>query len=160
MRISSLIIVAALASACGAHSPTAPAPVAPAPVVLHEMSYDINIPNAKIVFDLRFAYPQGIHTSPLDAQARWDYTFAYGGSPNVYYGETGPHCEYVRAGIVVAPRSVAGLLTFTAGDWPGIGLEAGVTYTWVGRFVFTATPAPGSYVSDPTGALCGAVPKT
>lgn len=149
-----IAFVALLACACGAHSPTAPTMAAP--IVLHDMSYDINIPNPIIASDLRYAYPEGIHTSPMDAQRRWDYTNIYGGSPNVYYGPTSPHCEYPGVGIVVAPRSVAGLNTFTANDWPGIGLEGGLTYAWLGRFVYTAVAQPGSYVIDPTGALCAA----
>lgn len=148
-----LIPVALLTVACS-NSPMAPTSrTAPAKAPL-EMDYDINIPSSAAAFEFRYQFPDGIRTSPLDAQHRWDYTVEYKGSPNVYFGETAPHCQYPGVGIVVAPHSVAGLSTFTAADWPGIGLEAGATYVWVGRFKYTAPAAPGTYIYDPTGAFC------
>lgn len=138
---------------------TVPSPVSPTPVVERqaEVDYDINVPSPQLAASLRFQYPNGVHVSPLDAQRQWDYTAAYGGSPNVYYGETAPACEYLGVGIVVAPHAVAGLATFHAGDWPGLGWEPGVTYVWVGRFVYAAIALPGTYTINPnvTGATCG-----
>lgn len=114
------------------------------------MAFDINIPDPALAVRLRGQYPDGVQMSPLQAQRTWDYTSAYGGSPNVYFGETSPKCEYIRAGIVVAPRAVAGADTFTSLDWPGIGLVPGDTYRWVGRFAFAEIPPPGSFVHDPS----------
>ncbi len=151
-----ILVVAGLAGGCTSHNALTPDSV-PANVVPSDLSYDINIPSASVAFDLKALYPTGIHTTPLDAQAHWNYTATYQGSPNVYYGPTAPHCEYPGVGIVVAPVRVAGMFTFTAADWPGIGLDPGVTYTWLGRFVYTAAAAPGSYTIDPTGATCAAL---
>ncbi len=153
MKSYTLLIVMVLSSACTMHNPSAPTSPAAAPL-MSEMDYDINVPTPQALSELRFAHPDGVHTSPLNAQHLWDYTAAYGGSPNVYFGDVSPHCQYIRAGIVVAPISVAGRDTFTAGDWPRIGLEPGLTYVWVGRFVYTSVALPGSYVSDPSGAMC------
>ncbi len=149
-----VLLVAGLSGACTTHNTLAPEPV-PAPyAVPSDLTYAINIPDPSVVFDLLKIYPDGVHTSPIEAQRRWDYTATYHGSPNVYFGATAPQCQYPGVGIVVAPYSVAALLTFTAADWPGIGLERGLTYAWVGRFVYTRAAAPGEYM---TGALCAQV---
>lgn len=121
------------------------------------MSFDINIPDPGLAVRLRGQYPDGVQMSPMSAQRTWDYTKEYGGSPNVYFGETSPKCEYIRAGIVVAPRAVAAVDTFTSLDWPGIGLVPGDTYRWLGRFAYAEIPPVGSYKIDPT-AQCN-VPK-
>lgn len=147
-----VLVLLSLLLVAGCSVPSAPTAV-PAPKLSY-VSYDVNVPTASLAFSLKFQYPEGIQTSPIDAQRRWDYTSTYLGSPNVYYGETSPHCEYPGVGIVVAPRSVAGMSSFTAGDWPGMGYEAGVTYIWLGRFTYTAPAPVGSYYSDPTGAGC------
>lgn len=152
-RLASLLVLVAV-SACGS-SPVAPAPTPAASVTF--ITYTINIPSSTVAFTLRQTYPDGIRLSPLDAQRQYDYTAMYGGSPNVYFGETAPACEYVNTGIVVAPRIVAGMSTFTALDWPGIGLDAGKTYGWLGRFAFTELPAAGTFVYDPANKC--ATPK-
>ena len=139
-------------SACG----TVAQPVSPSPTPEHvsEVDYDINIPSVSTAMALKFSYPNGVHLSPLDAQRQWDYTAAYGGSPNVYYGETAPACEYQGVGIVVAPHSVAGLATFHAADWPGLGWLPNVLYVWVGRFVYVPLPIVGTYAIDTSAHKC------
>lgn len=150
-------LVAALTVACtGSKDLTGPSTVS-LPTQTRFLTYDINIPDPKLAVQLRGQYPDGVQMSPMSAQRVWDYTQAYGGSPNVYFGDTSPRCEYIRAGIVVAPRAVAAVDTFTSLDWPGIGLEPGTTYRWLGRFAYAEIPPAGSYHLDPT-AQCN-VPK-
>lgn len=147
-------LVCALASSVGCtSSPTSPTTTITAKPATSEIGYAINVPDSAVVASLIRTYPNGVKMSPYEAQARWNYTAAYGGSPNVYYGESAPHCEYVGVGIVVAPMHVATMNEFTSADWPGV-LEIGLTYAWVGRFTYTAVPARGSYVYDPTGTVC------
>lgn len=149
-----LLLGALLVSGCS-HGPLAPTPAAaPAP---SDITYAINIPDRGLATALIAANPNGLHLAPYDAQQQWNYTAAYGGSPNVYYGETAPHCEYPGVGIVVAPLRAAQLAQFTASDWPAIAAP-GVTYAWLGRFVYTAVATPGTYVYDPTGSGCS-VPR-
>lgn len=150
---SALLVCVSLILAACSSSPTGPTTLTAKPA-LRELDYDINIPDITTTLALQRAYPNGTQTPPVIAQGRWNYTAAYGGSPNVYYGEIAPKCEYFRVGIVVAPYRVASMETFTSSDWPGV-LEAGVTYTWVGRFVFAKVAPPNSYTYDPT-ALCSA----
>lgn len=119
---------------------------------IRTIGYDINIPDVRVVNDLKGHYPEGFEGTPLEAQTRWNYTAAYRGTPNVYYGEVSPRCEYRLVGIVVAPFRVAGMQQFTSKDWPG-PLEPGITYSWLGRFVYTAIADPSTYVIDPT-ATC------
>lgn len=141
-----------LLSACSSSAPTGPTLLPkPAPAI-REIGFDINIPDLFVLASLKRTYPDGVRMSPVAAQRQFDYTAAYKGSPNVYYGEIAPHCEYIYVGIVVAPLHVATLDTFTASDWPGV-LEAGFTYAWVGRFTYTAIAAVGTYRYDPT-ATC------
>ncbi len=142
-------LLALLVQACSS-SPLGPTVLTQKPAV-RELDYDINIPNLSVVAALREQYPNGVWTNPVAAQQRWNYTAAYHGSPNVYYGETAPCREYQRVGIVVAPLHVAAMDTFTAADWPSV-LEAGFSYAWVGRFTYTAVAAPGSYVIDHTAS--------
>lgn len=152
-NVYTLIGVACLTLAgCNHVSPVAPTVV---PVPPSQVTYAINIPEVLLAHSLAAQWPNGIRLSPLDAQRQYDYTATYKGSPNVYYGETAPMvCTYENAGIVVAPRTIAGMSQFTALDWPGIGLDPGITYEWLGRFAY-AEPAPiGSYVPG----ICPAVP--
>lgn len=138
-----LALVTLTLSACGVVSPVAPTVAAP---VTHTLAYDINVPDVALSLQLRGEFPDGVRMAPVAAQAHWDYTRTYGGSPNVYYGAVGPQCPtYVRTGIVIAPLSAASKPTFTSADWPGGGLEAGVTYEWVGRFAFSEVAPVGSY---------------
>lgn len=150
-----LLALLVVVSACGG-SPTTPTAIVSAPA-LREIGYAINIPSPTIAAALQRAYPTGVRVPPVQAQIQWDYTSAYGGSPNVYFGEIGPRCEYPGVGIVVAPLTAATVDRFTAADWPM--LEAGVTYTWIGRFVYTAAAAPGTFSYDPTGASCSSPRK-
>lgn len=143
-RLAAVGFVALLAVGC-ASSPAGPTAL-PAPVAALQMDYDINIPDLLALQGLKAQYPQGVHVPPAAAQARWDYTAAYGGSPNVYLGPvSGPCQQYYNTGIVIAPVKVAQLPTFTAEDWPGIGLEPGRVYEWVGRFTFAQAAPAGSY---------------
>lgn len=122
---------------CAQQGPMGPSTIKPArPNV--PVGFDINIPESKITAVWWVQYPNGIKISPVEAQRKWDFTAAYGGTPNVYYGPSAPKCEYQMVGITVAPYSVASMLTFTSADWPIF--EPGNTYEWVGRFV-TALPA-------------------
>ncbi len=144
-----VVLIALLATACSSKIVSvAPSPVTPAPTA---MTYAINIPDAVLAQKLKGDNPEGVQLPPVDAQARWDYTATYAGSPNVYFGDhapwTGVDCsghqiiglqEYMGAGIVVAPRNVASVETFTAKDWPELPLTAGVTYAWLGRFEYAA----------------------
>lgn len=153
MRSLTLAIVAVLASACSStHAGTAPTPVK----VVTDMDYNINIPDPHTFTSLVGAFGARVPIAPLDAQRQWDFTATYGGSPNVYFGDTAPHCgQYTQTGIVVAPRAVAGMAQFTAADWPTLtGLEPGVTYRWVGLFVYSRAAAPGTYTYDPDSLLC------
>lgn len=129
----------------GALEPTAPEK----PKAQLEMSYAINVPVLADLQAFRGQFPDGVHLSPVAAQGRWDYTNAYGGTPNAYYGATAPPCpNFFNTGIIIAPYAAASKDLFTAADWPGIGLEAGLTYAWVGRFTYSI-PAPAStYVID------------
>ncbi len=155
-RIATLAAVVALATACSS-APTGPTAEAPKAPTVKTLGYDINIPVLADAMRLRDQYPAGIAIAPIAAQERWDYTRTYQGSPNVYFGPTGPLCEYVYAGIVVAPYQAASKDTFTSADWPT--MEAGVTWQWVGRFVYTMAAAPGTYKPDPTGSYCSSPRK-
>ena len=158
MRLTMIVLLALVVGACSRSivSPT-PAPVTIAPTLI---TYTINVPDAHQAVQLQAQYPDGVQIPPIDAQHQWDYTAIYHGSPNVYFGETAPwqgyDCsgkpvpisEYMNTGIVVAPRAVAAVETFTARDWPNIGLSPDVTYGWLGRFAyamsatFTASACP------------------
>lgn len=143
-----LVLCLACTLACGSVAPAAPSAPLPAP---RTMDYAINIPDVAVTHDLQRQYPNGVQVNPLAAQDRWDYTHAYGGTPNVYYGETAPPCQnFLNTGVVIAPHSVAGLDAFTAKDWPGVGLETGLTYVWVGRFTYSLVAPVGSYGVCPT----------
>jgi hypothetical protein len=148
IRTLSVVLSVVLCSACGSSPLTAPTTIIQPPAV-RELAYAINIPLLLDLQRLKLQYPDGIHIAPLAAQGRWDYSVWYGGTPNVYAGPIAPRCQnFFNTGIVVAPRAVAGMDTFTALDWPGIGLDAGVTYAWTGRFTFAAVASPSAYVSD------------
>lgn len=133
-----LILCAVLGSlGCSQQGPMGPSTIKPArPNV--PVGFDINIPTSKITQVWAIQYPNGIKISPVEAQRKWDYSAAYYGTPNVYYGPQAPKCEYWMVGITVAPLSVASKMTFTSSDWPIF--EPGYTYEWIGRFV-TAFPA-------------------
>lgn len=104
-----------------------------------EMDYDINVPSPQLANQFRNQYPNGVRVGPIEAQSTWDYSNEYGGSPNVYFGETSPdQLNYQFTGIVVAPFTAASKNRFTWRDWPSLhGLERDVTYVWVGRFTFS-----------------------
>lgn len=143
------VLIAALVSLACSSPASMPSSVKAAPV-FRDMDYDINIPFPGIAHVLQSDYPNGIRIAPMEAQRAYDYTAAYLGTPNVYFGETAPQCQYPGVGIVVAPRAVASVAQFGARDWPGLTLDAGVTYVWVGRFVYTAIADPTTYTIDPT----------
>lgn len=130
-------------------APTSPTTTLPPPApALRELAYDINIPDVALTLSLARTYPNGVRMAPIAAQARWDYTAAYGGSPNVYFGEVGPKCQtYFGTGIVIAPLGVASQAVFTSAEWNVV--EPGFTYAWVGRFTYARVPAPGTYRLDP-----------
>lgn len=146
MKFAAALVIVLSAAACS--TPTAPTTVEPAAQL--EITYAINISDLAESLRLKQQYPNGVRMSPVEAQARWDYTAAYGGSPNVYYGATAPCHEYIRVGIVVAPYGAASSEPFTAAQWPGIGLDPTVPYYWIGRFEYAALPQPGSYTINPT----------
>ena len=137
-----------LTTACSSN-PVTPTTITPAKVP-QAVQYDINIPFNNVAMNLKLQNPSGIFLSPIAAQQQFDYTTAYGGTPNVYAGETQPKCPpYLGAGIVIAPRRVASIPEFKGTDWPGIGLDPGTTYQWLGHFVY-AMPAPaGTTVFNP-----------
>lgn len=138
-RLLALVVVLVLTGCSG---PLAPTAVTPA---LRSMAYAINIPDTGAVQSLNARYPEGVSLAPLEAQRQWDYTLAYGGTPNVYWGPVAPPCQnYFNTSVVIAPAGVAGVRTFTALDWPGAHLDAGVTYEWRGYFTVSYPSAPGS----------------
>lgn len=127
--------------------PASPTPETP-PKAIRTVGYDINIPYVAVVMVYRMAYPDGFRGTPLEAQTRFDYTSAYHGSPNVYYGEIAPGvCQYQMTGILVAPQTVAGMVQFTSKDWPV--LEPGYTYTWRGNFVVALVGNPSPEAPNP-----------
>lgn len=138
-----LLLVCLFCVGCGA------VPVAPTPATVPPtpFAYAINVPDTQLAQTLRAYYPQGVHVSPIEAQAHFDYTATYGGTPNVYYGPVAPPCQsYVNTSIIIAPQGAAGKRTFTSVDWPGAHLDSGVTYEWVGGFEVAYPALPGSYV--------------
>lgn len=141
LLIAAIVVVFA-AAGCSGSLATAPTPLV-TPKVNVPVGFDINIPTSKVASVYQMQYPQGVKMSPVEAQNRWDYTAAYGGTPNVYYGSTSPKCEYNLVGIVVAPYSVASKPTFTASEWSIF--EPGNVYEWVGRFVVADVARPGTY---------------
>lgn len=145
-RIATLLAALILVSAGCSKPMMGPTEVPKAAV--RTIGYDINIPDVRVVNTLKGYYPGGFEGPPLEAQARWNYTEAYKGTPNVYYGDIAPKCEYHFTGIVVAPFRVAGMQQFTSKDWPG-PLEPGIVYSWLGRFTYTAIADPSTYVIDP-----------
>ena len=148
---TTLVFIALATLGCGKTSPTAPTE-APKPAV-RTVDYAINVPTVELARTYIATFPDGVRVAPYTAQRQWDYTGAYGGSPNVYYGETAPHCEYLWVGIVVAPLHVATMDQFTSADWPGV-MEPGLTYAWVGHFVHTPAAVPGASFYDPNGLSC------
>lgn len=141
------ILTLCMLVACVSHPPLGPLPSEePTPI-----TYTINIPDIYTFHSLSVSYPDGIKLAPLDAQRQYDFTNVYG-SPNVYYGESAPNCEYINTGIVVAPHAVAGMVSFTGHDWPNIGLDPLVTYIWLGRFAYTLPASAfqvGTFVYNP-----------
>ena len=136
------IMVVLVMGGCSYTKSTGPSPV----VAPQSITYAINIPDPIKARALVGAYPNGVLEAPRQAQNDWNYTATYLGSPNVYYGELAPpNCTYPGVGIVVAPQAVASVETFTSLDWPGIGLEPGITYQWLGRFGYTAPADPSTY---------------
>lgn len=135
-----IFVLAAMAPACTS-SPVAP--TLDQPIARTPLGYTINVPDAYRVQQLRAEFPHGVALSPIDAQARYDYTAAYHGSPNVYYGATAPayQGQYQMTGIVSAPYAIASQASFYGRDWPGSGLEPNTLYTWVGDFQFTMAVA-------------------
>ena len=121
-------------SACGA-SPTQPTPI---PTTRTLISYTINVPDAQLVLRLNGQYPDGVYVAPITAQAQYDYSAAYGGTPNVYAGERSPALNtYLHTGIVVAPESAASKDVFTGADWPNLfGDRPTDEFAWVGRFAY------------------------
>jgi len=136
-----LLLLAAVVGLVGCGStPTGPTAVARAPIqVQADLDYTIHVPDRLVAQQLQTAHPTGVRVNPITAQLTWDYRPEYGGSAHVYYGPLpGAPNQYPGTGIVIAPVAVASQDTFTAADWPAIGLDPHTTYTWVGRFEFTA----------------------
>lgn len=139
-----MIVIAALLTAACSSNLTGPTTIQAPKVTNIPIGFDINIPDIAVVQRMKLTYPQGITISPIEAQRKWDYTAAYGGTPNVYAGTVSPHCTpYVMTGIVIAPLAAASALNPTPGQWSV--LEAGQTYEWVGNFVYTRIAQPGTY---------------
>ena len=114
----------------GPTSPTITPPITP-PVEV--FSYDINLPCSLCVQVENTTYPSGFPASPAEAQSTFNYSGAYGGAPNVYYGPIAPpDGMYAGVGIVVAPTAVSDEETFTHAEWP----VCPSTCRWVGRFVY------------------------
>lgn len=126
---------------CASRGPVAPTPATP---TIERITYTINVPLPELYRTLADSAPHGILLNPIEAQARYDFSAAYGGSPNVYYGELAPPVgQYQNAAILVAPRSAASKDTFTSADWPGlVALRPGVTYGWIGFFEYTQPGRP------------------
>lgn len=140
------LVLAFVVTACGKDTvtPLGPSPVAP--VQTQTMAYAINVPDTLTVVRLNAQYPQGVHVAPLTAQAQWDYSANYAGTPNVYAGEVAPCGQnYLNTSVVIAPPGVAGKASFSAQDWPGAHLDANTIYEWVGTFVVAYAAAPGTY---------------
>ena len=134
-KIAALILalLGAMAAACNG-APTSPSLAQP---VTATLGYTINVPNVATAAALRNEFPQGIALAPIAAQARFDYTSAYHGSPNVYYGATAPDPSiYHLTGIVVAPYAVANQAEFFGREWASAGLDALTLYRWVGTFEY------------------------
>ena len=146
--------VAVLVFSTFACSQASLAPTPEAPHVVRQMAYSINVPSFAIQSALSAQNGGTVRIPPLDAQQRWDYAAAYGGTPNVYLGEQATPCQnFLGTSVVIAPRGVAGLPTFTSLDWPGAHLDAGVTYEWIGQFVFTRVAALGEFTLRPECAF-------
>lgn len=154
LPLLALLVSLSLVACASPTQPTAPPRAPTLALKTTDLTYAINVPDPALAIRLAGLYPDGVRKSPREAQGLWDYTAAYGGSPNVYYGPTAPQCEYQGVGIVVAPEDVAGMEIFGAADWPGGPVQPGVVYAWLGRFAFAAVPASGSYQIDPSGASC------
>ena len=142
-----VVTAAVISTACAGTSPIAPT-IAASPVpVVHDLGYAINVPEPILAQQLLTAHPDGVRIAPIAAQLAWNYTAAYGGSPNVYLGPIGQATNYLGASIVIAPAQVAGEAVFDGAEWPP-AFTAGEKYAWVGRFVYTA-PAPSGTVEAP-----------
>jgi hypothetical protein len=104
------------------------------------LTYAINLPDPYEVAALAGQYPDGVRLSPVAAQAQYDRTAAYGGTPNVYAGPGPVYGQYQNVGIVIAPYAVASQPAFRADEWPDeYGRPLGnvspeTLYVWVGRF--------------------------
>jgi hypothetical protein len=145
----STVIVIALSTAACAVQPTGPSEIKKAPAIV-EMAYAINVPVLADLQVYRSQFPGGVRLSPIAAQSRWDYTRAYGGSPNVYYGNTAPKCQnYFWTSIVIAPYGAASKDAFTSVDWPNAGLDQGVTYAWSGYFTYSRAALPSEFTINP-----------
>ena len=132
-----ILALAALASVACGQNPAAPSAKAPP---IYDLDYAINVPDIAVAYLFQQQYPNGVRVPPIQAQLTWNYTAAYGGSPNVYYGPLGGDAaQYASASIIIAPVEVANEETFYASDWPvmAAGVPAGTRYQWVGRFVYT-----------------------
>ena len=120
--------------ACG-KPPTQPTSV---PATRTLISYTINMPDARLVLLLNAQHPDGVYLAPITAQATYNYSTVYGGTPNVYAGEQSPALNtYFHTGIVVAPRTAASKAVFTGTDWPNLyGDRPTDEFAWVGRFAY------------------------
>jgi hypothetical protein len=141
--------VAALLLTIGCSSPTHPTTTARSSVeplrTPITITYAINIPYADAAHALEAQHPDGVNLSPVQAQETFNFTDAYHGTPNVYYGPLAPPVgRYVFVGIVVAPRAVAERQQFLQREWPdGCGRQypGDTVCAWLGRFAYAA---PGS----------------
>lgn len=150
-----IIAAALLAVGCGNSTPLAPTTTVTPTTTVQDITYTINVPSLGLTQQLLTAYPDGVYLSPIAAQAAYNYSDAYQGTPNVYAGEVW-RSEYYLTGIVIAPIAVASLPHFPASMWPdNFGLyPTGVEYRWLGRFAYTLTCA--DYYRDAANEKCAA----
>jgi hypothetical protein len=138
-KLSTLIAALSLV-ACHQLTPAAPtAPQAAQKVVV--IPYDINVPDPITAEGLTAEFPSGVYISPVQAQKTYDFSWAYGGSPNVYAGTTNynqPIKGVSFAGLVYAPYVAASHEEFNDCDWPTEYGQCDPTLTkeWLGRFTY------------------------
>jgi hypothetical protein len=119
--VKQLMCVAALLLTIGCSSPTHPTTTARSSVeplrTPITITYAINIPYADAAHALEAQHPDGVNLSPVQAQETFNFTDAYHGTPNVYYGPLAPPVgRYVFVGIVVSSFCSANGRTAAAGS--------------------------------------------
>lgn len=152
-----VIFAAFITTACGSNTLAPTPPETPKPVAPTQITYAINLPDAGLVSSMQLQYPHGVTgISPVEAQARWDYSAYYDGSPNVYAGPTAPLLAtmvYKNVGILIAPILVASKPTFLGSEWSI--MSPTITYEWIGQFAYAKTgPGISSGDPNPTNPTC------